>query len=64
MSTETSEAMAAWLLETKLARETSFARRKASKAGFIATFKRRRDAGLKHRHAEKSARTRAGGTVV
>jgi hypothetical protein len=64
MSTEVSEAIASMLAERAVSRTSAFEQRTSALAEIRKTFKRRRDAGLKSRHAEKSARNRAAGTVV
>lgn len=52
------------LAERAVSRTSAFEQRTSALAEIRKTFKRRRDAGLKSRHAEKSARNRAAGTVV
>jgi hypothetical protein len=64
MSTDVSEAVAAMILERQKARASAFEQRTSALAEIRKTFKRRRDAGLKRRHAEKLTRNRAAGSVV
>lgn len=58
MASDVSEAVAAMILERQKARTSEYAQHRSTLAGFRATFKRRRDAGLERRHAAKLARTR------
>lgn len=58
MSTDLSEAIAAMIAERAAVRTGAFEQRTTALAEIKRTFKRRRDAGLKARHAAKLARTR------
>jgi hypothetical protein len=64
MSTEAAEAVAAMILERQQARTSEYAQRRSARVGFRETFKRRRDAGLRRRHAAKLARNRKPGMLI
>ncbi len=58
MSTEASEAAAAWILSQQASREQAYARRQAAKQAARADHQERRRRGLIARHAAKLARLR------
>jgi len=64
MSSEAAEAVAAMLASRQQEREADYRQRTTARAEIRAAFKRRRDAGLKRRHAQKMARIRAAGRLV
>jgi hypothetical protein len=59
MDADVPDAIAAIIAECAAARTSAYARRTTALDEIKRTFKRRRDAGLKRRHAAKLARNRA-----
>jgi hypothetical protein len=59
MDADVPDAIAAMIAERAAARTSADAQRTSTLTEIRRTFKRRRDAGLKRRHAEKLARNRA-----
>lgn len=64
MNADAQRAIAAMIAERAASRTSAYAQRTSATAETRKTFKRRRDAGLKARHAAKLARTRTDGQAA